>query len=180
MRNRLTLVLLLCLIPQTVPAQDKPSLSQIDRVRLAEAFRLGETLGNRIWKGWDQAPFAVLLVAPEYEFLIRHDQPSEDFKLVGYDSLLKSNVYYRKRTQPPNLLATFSRGRRSFYDCHRPGGKHFEKNLHSMGYYLAARTLPPITTIPANLLSRGECFESLAPGSEWHVDVELPLSICLA
>lgn len=107
MRNRLTLVLLLCLFPQTVSAQDKPSLPQIDRVRLAEAFRLGETLGNRIWKGWDQAPFAVLLVATEYEFLIRHSKPSEDFKLIGYDSLLKSNVYYRKRTQPPNLLATF-------------------------------------------------------------------------
>jgi hypothetical protein len=107
MRNRLTLVLLLFLCAQTIAAQDKPSLPQIDRIRLAEAFRLGGTLGNRIWKGWDKAPFGVLLVTPDHEFLIRHSQPSEDFKLIGYDSLLKSNVYYRKRTQPLNLLATF-------------------------------------------------------------------------
>lgn len=107
MRNRLALVVLLFLFPQTISAQDKPSLRQIDRVRLAEVFRLGETLGNRIWKGWNKAPFGVLLITPDYEFLIRHSQPSEDFKLVSYDSLLKSSVYYRKRTQPQNLLATF-------------------------------------------------------------------------
>jgi hypothetical protein len=107
MRNKLSLFLLLFLFPQTISAQDKPSLPQIDRVRLAEAFRLGETLGNRIWKGWDKAPFGVLLITPDHEFLIRHSQPSEDFKLIAYDSLLKSNIYYRKRTQPLNLLATF-------------------------------------------------------------------------
>jgi hypothetical protein len=48
-----------------------------------------------------------LLVTPEHEFLIRHPKPSADFVLINYDALLKSNVYYRKRTQPTNLLATF-------------------------------------------------------------------------
>jgi hypothetical protein len=92
---------------QIVPAQDEPRVSDIDRVRLAEAFRIGETLGNRIWAGWSKAPFAVLLVTPENEFLIRHLKPSADFTLIKYDPLLKSSVYYRKRTQPLNLLATF-------------------------------------------------------------------------
>jgi hypothetical protein len=88
-------------------AQDKPQLSQIDRIRLTEAFRLSDSLGNRLWKDWDKAPFAVLLVTPDYEFLIRHPQPTKDFVALGYDAKLKSDVYYRKRTLPVNLLATF-------------------------------------------------------------------------
>ena len=88
-------------------AQDSPRMSEVDRVRLAEAFRIGETMGDRLWPGWHKAPFAVLQVTSENEFLIRHPQPSADFKLVNYDSLLRSNIYYRKRTQPQNLLATF-------------------------------------------------------------------------
>jgi hypothetical protein len=91
----------------SVSAQDKPRVPEVDRIRLAEAFRMGETLGDKIWKGWNTAPFAVLLVTPDNEFLIRHPQPSTDFTLIGYDSLLRSNVYFRKRTQQINFLATF-------------------------------------------------------------------------
>lgn len=57
-------------------AQAAPRLSSTDRVRLAEAFRLGKAFGDQLWPGWNRAPFAVLLVASEYEFLIRtHDRP---------------------------------------------------------------------------------------------------------
>ncbi|HEX8734324.1 MAG TPA: hypothetical protein VF721_03310 [Pyrinomonadaceae bacterium] len=87
--------------------QQKPSVPEIDRIRLAEAFRLGEALGNEIWSDWDKAPFAVLLVTAENEFLIRHPRPTKDFVLTGYDAALKSDVYFRKRTQPKNFLATF-------------------------------------------------------------------------
>lgn len=107
MKNRPIALVILFLFLQSVPAQDKPSIPDVDRVRLAEAFRLGESIRDSIWKDWDKAPFAVLLVMPEYEFLIRHPQPSEDFNLLGYDSLLKSNVYFRKRTQRTDFLATF-------------------------------------------------------------------------
>ncbi len=106
-KSNLVLVLLLLLSAHTVPAQDKPRVADIDRVRLAEAFRIGDTLGNHLWAGWNKAPFAVLLVTPEHEFLIRHPKPSADFTLINYDPLLKSRVYYRPRTQPQNLLATF-------------------------------------------------------------------------
>ncbi len=84
-----------------------PRLSPADRIRLAEAFRIGEKLGDKVWKGWSEAPFAVLMVTPDYEFLIRHPRPSDEFVKTGYDSLLKSEVYYRKRVYGPNLLATF-------------------------------------------------------------------------
>jgi hypothetical protein len=97
---------LLFFAPQ-VSAQNITHLTDTDRVRLAEAFRVGDLLGNQLWTGWNKAPFAVLLVTPEYEFLIRHPKPSPDFTLANYDLLLKSKVYYRKRTQPQNLLATF-------------------------------------------------------------------------
>jgi hypothetical protein len=101
------LAVLLILSAQTIVAQTTPRLTNIDRIRLAEAFRLGETLGNQLWVGWSNAPFAVLLVTLDDEFLIRHPRPSLDFVLINHDPLLKSNIYYRKRTQPLNMLATF-------------------------------------------------------------------------
>ena len=106
MKAKLALLLVLLFV-QNILAQDKPAVPYVDRVRLAEAFSIGDTLENRVWKEWNKAPFAVLLVMPDYEFLIRHPKPSPDFTLVGYDRLLKSNVYFRKRTYQPNLMATF-------------------------------------------------------------------------
>jgi len=101
------LVLILISFAPIISAQQNPRVADTDRVRLAEAFRIGDTLGNRVWPGWNKAPFAVLLVTPDNEFLIRHPKPSADFVLINYDTSLKSKVYYRKRTQPTSLLATF-------------------------------------------------------------------------
>ena len=106
-RTRLIITVLVLLTTHLVLARDKPSVAEVDRIRLAEAFRLGESLCDRVWKDWDKAPFAVLLVTPEYEFLIRHPRPSKDFILIGYDPMLKSDVYFRKRKFATNLLATF-------------------------------------------------------------------------
>lgn len=108
MKTKLIFVFLLLFAAASgVAGQEKIKVPDVDRIRLAEAFRIGENLGNRVWKDWDKAPFAVLLVTPENEFLIRHPRPSKDFTLIGYDSLLKSNVYFRKRTQQVHFLATF-------------------------------------------------------------------------
>src|SRR5262249_29470360 len=43
----------------------------------------------------------------EYEFLIRHPKPSEDFTLIGDDAILKHKVWYRARKFNPEFLATF-------------------------------------------------------------------------
>ena len=99
--------LALVLLGASALAQEKPRLRNEDRVRLAEAFRMGDQLGDRVWEGWSAAPFAVLLVTPEYEFLMRHPQPSADFTRLGYDPLLKADVHFRKRVFQTNLLATF-------------------------------------------------------------------------
>lgn len=87
----------------------QPSLPDADRVRLAEAFRLAEAVQDTVWTGWSAVPFAVLLVTPEHEFLIRHPGPSSDFTSLGYDALLQSEVYTRPNTGQYRLdfLATF-------------------------------------------------------------------------
>ena len=77
-----------------------------DRVRIAEAFRISDQLGERIWPGWRRVPFAVLLVTPEREFLVGHPHPSADFTRVGRDPLL-GDVFTRPRVFPATLQATF-------------------------------------------------------------------------
>ncbi|HEX8920803.1 MAG TPA: hypothetical protein VF766_04965, partial [Pyrinomonadaceae bacterium] len=102
-------LLIVSLLSVKVSAQEvvKPRIRDDDRVRIAEAFRMSEKLGDHVWKGWSKAPFAVLLVTPEHEFLIRHPQPSKDFTALGHDPLLKSEVYFRQRVFQPHFLATF-------------------------------------------------------------------------
>lgn len=99
--------LLILLLPLAGGAQEAPTLASADRIRIAEGFRLAAAIGNRIWPAWDKAPFAVLLVTPQHELLIRHPGPTKDFALLGDDATLKEKVWVRKRVFSPNLLATF-------------------------------------------------------------------------
>jgi hypothetical protein len=88
-------------------AKAAPAIADIDRVRIAEVFRLGEKLQTKLWKGWEKAPFSLLFVTDDYEFLIRHPKPSDEFRSIGYDKLLKSEVFWRPRQFQKDLLATF-------------------------------------------------------------------------
>ncbi len=50
MKTKLLLVFLLLLAgPSGVAAQDEINVPEVDRLRLAEAFRIGESLGHRVW-----------------------------------------------------------------------------------------------------------------------------------
>jgi hypothetical protein len=84
-----------------------PQLRNADRIRLAEARRLAQQIREQVWSGWSAAPFVVLLVTSEHEFLLWHPRPSDDFSWAGHDSLLDTNVYYRTTNHPLHLLATF-------------------------------------------------------------------------
>jgi len=97
-------IVLICL---PVLSAETPSFPESDRIRLAEAFRIADELGDQLWENWSRAPFAVLLVTQDYEFLIRHPKPSADFVKMGHDSLLSSDVYFRKRDFNPEFQATF-------------------------------------------------------------------------
>lgn len=88
-------------------AQSAPPLSVNDRTRLAEAFHIAAAVGDSLWAGWSRAPFAVLLVTPEHEYLIRHVTPTKEFVRIGFDTLLKSDVHVRPRVFDTGLLATF-------------------------------------------------------------------------
>lgn len=89
----------------TVGAQDV--LPHDDSIRIAEACEIVERFGDNIWVGWSRAPFAILLVTGETEYLVYHDAPTDDFTSAGYDSLVGSEVYTRDRVFEPDLQATF-------------------------------------------------------------------------
>lgn len=91
----------------TATSVDPTSVPADDRIRIAEALRLATELGDELWSGWSRIPFAILLVTPDREFLLRHPSPSKDFTRVGYDSLLATDVYTRPRVFETTLLATF-------------------------------------------------------------------------
>jgi hypothetical protein len=101
---------LIRLIPLLLAASavpPKPAIPAEDRYRLAEAFRLAEAIGDGIWPGWARVPFAVVLVTPETEYFVRHAAPPSNAKALGWDTLLKSDVYARPRSFPTSFLATF-------------------------------------------------------------------------
>ena len=93
--------------PPAAPVSAAPTLPAADRVRLGEAFRIAEQLGDSVWAGWREVPFAVLLVTPSHEFLLRHPRPTADFARLGHDSLLGGEVLVRPRVFSPTLEATF-------------------------------------------------------------------------
>jgi hypothetical protein len=85
------------------------AIPEADRVRLAEAFRMGRRLGDRLWKGWHKAPFAILLVTPRFEYLVRHPRPPAEFVRLGRDASLGGDVYAapRDRGHAITVKATF-------------------------------------------------------------------------
>ncbi|CAN5289106.1 hypothetical protein BH10ACI1_BH10ACI1_03560 [soil metagenome] len=107
MKKFLIISFILLVSSANVFAQTKPAMLEIDRIRIAEAFRIGEKLQNKIWKNWEKAPFSMLFITDDYEFLIRHPKPSDEFSSIGYDTLLKSEVFVRPRKFQKNFLATF-------------------------------------------------------------------------
>lgn len=95
------------LAPPPGHAPARPGLTQADRTALAEAMRISNLIGDSLWPGWSDVPFAVLLVTTDREYLIGHPRPSGDFRPLGRDATLGAQVRYRGRTYPPNFLATF-------------------------------------------------------------------------
>lgn len=92
----------------SISAIAAPGIPNIDRIRIAEAYRIAESVQNDLWKGWSTAPFAMLFITDEHEFLLRHKKPNDEFTSIGYDNLLKSEVFVRPRKFQKDFLATFS------------------------------------------------------------------------
>jgi hypothetical protein len=94
-------------IPELGASQSAARLSEPDRVRLAEAFRLAERVRVEVWPGWERTPMAVLLVTDSTEYLVGHPRPTSEFAPLARDSVLGREVLARRRRFPPTLLATF-------------------------------------------------------------------------
>ncbi len=103
--TRTPIVLFLALCSQLLLAQ--PKLSYEDQIRLREVFRLAEQTQDAVWSSWSKAPFAVMLVRPDFEFLVRHPKATQNFDTLGYEKDFGSLLLYRKRLFAQNLLATF-------------------------------------------------------------------------
>ena len=78
-----------------------------DAIRLAEAFRLAGAVGAKVWPGWEGAPFPVLLVTANQEYLVRAEAGAPaGFEEIGYSGILQGPVMARPRQFDPGLLAT--------------------------------------------------------------------------
>ena len=84
-----------------------PPMPADDRVRIAEALRLSQRIGERVWPGWLAVPMPILLVGDSVEYLVGHPAPSPDFTSLGRDPLLGTEVLARRRVFAPAMLATF-------------------------------------------------------------------------
>ena len=84
-----------------------PGLEPDDRVLLAETFRLAAELGEEIWPGWGVAPWEVLLVGDEHEYLVNSPRRPEGFAEAGRETPLDGRVLVRERTVAPGLRATY-------------------------------------------------------------------------
>lgn len=87
--------------------QEAPEIRQADQLRIREAMNIAEVYGDKVWPGISKTPFVIILITDEYEFLINHPYPSKDFKLIGKNDMLGSDIYVRPQQFNKRFLATF-------------------------------------------------------------------------
>ncbi len=75
-------------------------VSSDNAVRIREFYRLASQVQDSVWPNWSQAPDALLLVTPDYEFLTHHPAPKE-FQPAGKEFAVRARQF------EPNLQATF-------------------------------------------------------------------------
>jgi hypothetical protein len=63
--------------------------------------------GERVWPGWNAAPFSLLLIDGESEYLVCPPAGAKGFEALTRDAKLGCDVVTRKRITNPNLLATY-------------------------------------------------------------------------
>jgi hypothetical protein len=89
----------------TPPAPAPPAVAAAALVE--DAFSLASAVGDAVWPGWGAAPFDLVLVDGDTEYLVRSDQRPAGFAPVTGASLGGGPVFARPRTFPPPLLAAF-------------------------------------------------------------------------
>ena len=107
MVRRVVLLILIWLAP--LAQAQVPLPEEADRNRIAEAFHLADSVQDKVWSGWSEVPFVLLLVTEDYEYLFRHPYPSDDFQSLGIDPVTDEEIFARENTGAYSLgfLATF-------------------------------------------------------------------------
>lgn len=84
-------------------------IRQEDKIRIKEALRISELYGDSIWNGWNEAPFLVIVVTDENEYLFTDENKTEEqgFTYSEFDTITNRHVFMRSKTFGSNLLATF-------------------------------------------------------------------------
>ncbi len=85
----------------------KPEVRVEDKWRIREAVSIRDNIGETIWEGISNVPFVILLVSENYEYLFNHPNPSDDFKLLEFDTITNTSIYYRKTVFSIHFEATF-------------------------------------------------------------------------
>ena len=96
--------------PKAAYAQRGPRMPVQDRLRIAEARRLFDRIGDQVWPGWGRTALEVLLVGDSAEFLVGRRSRGREFSPLGTEPTLGTEVWIRPRRFPPTLLATFPVG----------------------------------------------------------------------
>jgi hypothetical protein len=86
-------------------------LDPIDIVHAAEAWNLLEQEGENVWPGWGVTPPPLLLRKGDFDYLIGHPAPPEDFELLPDVSIQGEPVYrYRGHLIPRPAATAWSVG----------------------------------------------------------------------
>jgi hypothetical protein len=88
---------------QTAP----PPLPAVDRVRISEARHVAASVADSVWPTWSSAPFAMVLVTPNTEFLIDAPAQGAGWSAVPFDTLFGALIHSRARQFAPGMQATF-------------------------------------------------------------------------
>ncbi|SNT25590.1 hypothetical protein SAMN05421640_2983 [Ekhidna lutea] len=95
---------LLIILPFVLFAQSFPTK---ESHRIAEIQQIAEEVKASYWPEWMEVPFIILLVDEDFEYLAGHPNPATFSQASYFDSLLNQKIYFRKRTFPKNMSASF-------------------------------------------------------------------------
>ncbi len=91
------------------------SLSEPDKIRLAEMFHLRQALGDQVWPGWGQADIPAISYNESYAFLVGYLDPPDGWVKVPQDSqrggpwevvpgdAFNDQLYYRQPLPDPEI-----------------------------------------------------------------------------
>ncbi|MFN8313955.1 MAG: hypothetical protein U0289_14205 [Cyclobacteriaceae bacterium] len=82
-------------------------INTAEKIRIREVTAISKEFGDEIWPGYSKLPYPFLLVNDSVEFLTNYPNPPTGFTYLGFDSIMNSEVYIRKRKFPKAILSAF-------------------------------------------------------------------------